>query len=127
LEELTQDGTPNGICGCPVVNATGVGFGPTGRRNFYANDGNLGKAFKRLGLHLKRHDEDRKADGNPAPHYVALGYQKRQKHWLFEQNSSGYQQTGMNSRAPRKIENGYFAAQGGRWVYTAAWRSFAGA
>jgi hypothetical protein len=47
LEALTQDGTPNGICGRPAVKAAGVGFGPTGRRNFYANDGNLSWAFKR--------------------------------------------------------------------------------
>jgi hypothetical protein len=147
LEELTQDGTPNGICGRPTgsrvrneLATVGVGFGPTGRRNFYANDGNLGRAFKRLRAHLKRHDEDRKADGSPAPHYVALGYveflrnsieaaeqlhRKRQKHWLFEQSSVGYQQTSMGSRAPRRIENFYFAAQGGRCIYTAAWRSFA--
>jgi hypothetical protein len=132
LEELTQDGTPNGMCGRPAAASSsrtqlsaGVGFGPTGRRNFYANDGNLSRAFKRLQAHLKRHDEDRKADGSPAAHYVALGYRKRQKHWLFEQSSDGYQQTGMNSRVPRKIENFYFAAQGGRCVYTAAWRSFA--
>lgn len=124
LEELTQDGTPNGICGRPTDKTVGVGFGPTGRRNFYANDGNLSRAFKRLRAHLKRHEEDRKADGSPAPHYVALGYRKRQKHWLFEQSSSGYQQTRMSSRAPRRIENFYFAAQGGRCVYTTAWRSF---
>jgi hypothetical protein len=140
LEELTQDGTPNGICGRPAGKTVGVGFGPTGRRNFYANDGNLGRAFKRLRAHLKRHDEDRRADGSPVPHYVGLGYveflrnsieaaeqlhRKRQQHWLFEQNSSGYQQTRMGSRAPRRIEKFYFAAQGGRCVYTAAWRSFA--
>jgi hypothetical protein len=47
LEELTQDSTPNGICERPTDKTVGAGFGSTGRRNFYANDGNLSWAFKR--------------------------------------------------------------------------------
>lgn len=115
IDDRTHDGIRNGIYGQPEAQADGVAILPTKRRNFYANDGDLPGAFKRLVRHTRQHDEQ-------APHFVAVEYNGRRDRWTFEQSSDGIQRTKHGDRLPRRLEDFYFAQNGGRGAYVAAWR-----
>lgn len=98
-----------------------------GRLNFYAPEdmpAAVGKAFKTLKRHLRRHSDYEVA------HHVCLGVNL----WgtaLYEQSSDGIQRTQVfyrdgvivaTNRAPRHIEDAFFAKHGGRGSYVAAYR-----
>lgn len=116
LEGATNSGIPNSVCGAAAASCSGVGFKPTGRRSFHSNDGTLKDAFKRLAHHLQRDPDDL------APHFVRLGFDLRRDCWLFEQNSTGQQQTTLDEQLPRSVTDKWFAQHGGRGAYVAAWR-----
>ncbi len=116
LENAASSDIPNGACGA-TAESSGVGFKPTGRRNFFANDGDLPKAFKHLQSHLRRDPDDR------ASHYVLLGFDTRHNRWVFEQSSDGYQRTDLHEQLPRFKADPVFAKHGGRLAVVAAWRS----
>jgi len=106
--------TPDSDHGAASSNA-GVGF-RTGRRSFYADDGATRDAFGKLHSHLDRHYTDK------APHYVALGWDDRAKCWLYEQSSTGFQQTAIRERVSIQAEHYYFDTTGGRCKRLATWK-----
>lgn len=119
LELLTLSGIRTGIYGQPEAKfADGGAIRPTKRRNFHANDGDRLAAFKRLHRHVRNHDEI-------AAHYVPVSHDEKRDIWWFEQSSDGIHRSAPNDRVPRIHEDAYFAQQGGRGSYVAAWREMA--
>ena len=116
LENAASSDIPNGVCGA-TAESSGVGFKPTGRRNFFSNEDDLPKAFKRLQSHLRRDPDDNTA------HFVRLGFDKRHNRWVYEQSIDGYQRTDLHEQLPRFEADAVFAAHGGRGSIVAAWRS----
>lgn len=101
--------TPSSNCGGVADNTGDAGFSPTKRRNFFAPDGKPSyEGHKRLHKHLREHYDDQ------AAHFVRLGYHAGSRSYIFEQNSSGYQETQLFERVNRRAEDAFFAANGGR-------------
>lgn len=97
------------------------GFSRTGRRYFQTVNAHKGdpvvQSAKALRRHLVRHDED-------APHFAYVGRRgQRNPVTVYEQSIDGGLRAGI--RLPRRVEDAYFAANGGRSCWIVAWRKVA--
>lgn len=119
LEELASGDTPDSICGQPTVQADRVGFSFTKRRNFFANDGDLGNAFKRLNLHLRSDPDDL------APHFVQLGWDAKREKWIYEQNSDGVRKVYPHELIKGTEADRHLEKHGGWQVIVNEWRKLA--